>query len=299
MKSCIHPSITLETADQPSGIDVLGQLSVTQDGCNILPAIIPSGQGDGTKGRNDYALVIPAYNESSTIRRVVECALLHIGTVIIVDDGSTDGTVKELLNLPITLLQHTKNLGKSASLWDGMQAALKLGAKGIVTLDGDGQHDPADLPRLLLAAETHPDKLVIGSRLWNSKAIPKARYWANRFANFWIAWASGQALEDSQSGFRVYPTQLIQISRLEVSRDRSFVFESEIIIEAARHKFLCVFLPVQTIYPENARPSHFRPVKDIVNITRMVAWRLFSRGFFLPGLWRSLTGDQSLKPRKL
>jgi len=288
----------LETTDQPCGIDMPSQLSVNLDGYNILPAIIRSGQEDCLKGRNDYVLVIPAHNESSTIRRVVKCALEHIGTVIVVDDGSRDGTVKELLNLPITLVHHTENLGKAASLWNGMQVALKLGAKAIVTLDGDGQHDPADLPRLLMAAEKHPDKLVIGSRLWNRDAIPKTRYWANRFANFWIAWASGQAVEDSQSGFRVYPTKLIQLCRLDLSRDRSFVFESEIIIEAARHKFLCVFLPVHTIYPENARPSHFRPVKDIVNITRMVAWRLFSRGFFLPGLCRSLSGKQQLKDGK-
>jgi glycosyltransferase involved in cell wall biosynthesis len=249
--------------------------------------------------RDDYVLVIPAHNESATIREVVQCALQHLCTVIVVDDGSSDGTLGKLLNLPVTLLHHTENLGKAASLWTGMQAALNLGAKGIVTMDGDGQHDPADLPRLLIAAEAHPDKLVIGSRLRNRDAIPKARYWANRFANFWIAWASGQPVEDSQSGFRVYPAQLIRLSRLELSRDRSFVFESEIIIEAARHKYLCVFLPVQAIYPINARPSHFRPVKDIINITRMVAWRLFSRGFFLPGLWRSLSENQHLKPRKL
>jgi hypothetical protein len=197
--------------------------------------------------------------------------------------------VEKLINLPVTLLRHTENMGKAASLWTGMQAALKLGAKGIVTMDGDGQHDSADLPGLLMVAKANPDKLVIGSRLWNRDVIPKSRYWANRFANFWIAWASGQAVDDSQSGFRVYPTQLIRLCQLKLSRDRSFVFESEIIIEAARHKFLCVFLPVKVIYPENARPSHFRPVKDIANITRMVAWRLFIRGFFLPGLWRSLS----------
>ena len=249
-------------------------------------------------GRDEYVLVIPAYNESATIREVVQGALRHFGTVIVVDDGSSDGTVEKLSNLPVTLLLHPENMGKAASLWNGMQAALKLGAKGIVTMDGDGQHDPADLPRLLMAAQTHPDKLVIGSRLWNRDVIPKARYRANRFANFWIAWASGQSVEDSQSGFRVYPAQLIRVCRFKLSRDRGFVFESEIIIEAARHKFLCAFLPVQTTYPKNARSSHFRPVKDIVLITRMVAWRLFIRGFFLPGLWRSLSGNQNLKPLK-
>ena len=236
-----------------------------------------------------YVLVIPAYNESATIRAVVLGALQHIATVIVVDDGSSDGTAEKLANLPVKLLRHSQNMGKAASLWDGMQAALSLGAKGIVTMDGDGQHDPADLPALLLAAETHPDKLVIGSRLWNIAVIPKARYRANRFANFWIAWASGQAVEDSQSGFRIYPTRLIRLCRFKLSRDRSFVFESEIIIEAARHGFLCDFQPVQTAYPKNARPSHFHPVKDIFRITRMVAWRLFIRGFYLPGLWRSLT----------
>ena len=249
-------------------------------------------------GRDKYVLVIPAYNESATIREVVQGALRHIGTVIVVDDGSSDGTVDKLSNLPVTLLRHHENLGEAASLWTGMQAALSLGAKGIVTMDGDGQHDPADLPGLLKATQTHPDRLVIGSRLWNRDVIPKARYRANRFANFWIAWASGQAIEDSQSGFRVYPSQLVRLCRFELSRNRSFVFESEFIIEAARHRFLCTFVPVQTTYPENARPSHFHPVKDIARITRMVAWSLFIRGFFLPGLWRSLSGSQSLKPPK-
>ena len=240
--------------------------------------------------KDDYVLVIPAYNESTTIREVVQGALRHFTTVIVVDDCSSDGTMEQLADLPVTLLRHPENRGKAASLWNGMQAALTLGAKGIVTMDGDGQHDPNDLPKLLMAAKIDPDSLVIGSRLWNRDAIPKSRYRANRFANFWIAWASGQVIEDSQSGFRVYPAKLIPLCRFEMSRNRSFVFESEIIIEAARHRFLCAFVPVQTTYPENARPSYFHPVKDILRITRMVAWRLSSRGFFPSGLWRSLNG---------
>lgn len=265
----------------------------------MLSAIVRSVWGNGMNGKDEYILVIPAYNESATIREVVLGALRYFGTVIVVDDGSNDGTVEKLSNLPVTLRQHPENLGKAASLWNGMQAALSLGAKGIVTMDGDGQHDPADLPKLLMAAQAHPDKLVIGSRLWNRAVIPTARYRANRFANFWIAWASGQTIEDSQSGFRVYPAQLIRLCQVQLSRNQGFVFESEIIIEAARHRFLCAFLPVQTTYPVNARPSHFHPVKDIARITRMVVWRLIIRGFFLPGLWRSLSINQHLKPRKL
>jgi len=156
-------------------------------------------------------------------------------------------------------------------------------------MDGDGQHRAEDIPMLLEAARRFPDRLVIGSRLWNKAVIPKARYRANRFANFWIAWASGQPIEDSQSGFRVYPAQLIRKARIEVGRQQGFVFESEIVIEAARLAFYVLPVPVRAIYGENARPSHFRPILDIARITRMVAWTLISRGLYLQGLWRSLT----------
>jgi Glycosyltransferases involved in cell wall biogenesis len=239
----------------------------------------------------EYVLVIPAYNESATIRDVVEGALRYIDTIIVVDDCSSDGTAEKLQNLPVTLLRHhSENLGKAASLWRGMQVALELGAKAVLTMDGDGQHDPADIPKLLQAARIQPDRLVIGSRLWNRDVIPKARYRANRFANFWIAWATGQAIEDSQSGFRVYPARLIRHCRCGLKRDQSFVFESEIIIEAARQHIACIFVPVRTVYSKNARPSHFRPVKDIIHITRMVAWRLLVQGFLPSGLWRNLAG---------
>lgn len=240
-----------------------------------------------------YALVIPAYNEASTIGDLVQDVLQYIDTVFVVDDGSVDATAERLTRLPVTLIRHECNLGKATSLWEGMQAALALGAEGILTMDGDGQHDPAEIPRLLDAARRHPDMLVIGSRLWNVDIIPKARYRANRFANFWIAWASGQAVEDSQSGFRVYPAQLLRSCHIPLRPQGGFVFESEIIIEAAWRGFPCLFVPIGTVYPKNARPSHFRPIADIARITRMVAGRLLSRGLFLQGLWRSLT----LSPR--
>lgn len=248
-----------------------------------------------------FALVIPAFNEAATIGPLVEAVLQQVDTVFVVDDGSLDGTADQLAHLPVTLIRHEHNLGKAASLRDGMQAALALGFEGILTLDGDGQHDPTEIPRLLDAARRNPRMLVIGSRLWNVDIIPKARYRANRFANFWIAWASGQAIEDSQSGFRVYPAQLLHTCRVQIHPRCGFVFESEIIIEAAWRGFPCLFVPVGTVYPENARPSHFRPIADIARITRMVAGRLLCRALFLPGLWRSLTqsprrADMPLNP---
>ena len=111
-----------------------------------------------------YWVVIPAYNESATIRGVVERALMHVPHVIVVDDGSTDDTAHALAGLPITVLRHEQNMGKAASLWTGCQYAISQGACGLITLDGDGQHAPEDIPTLLSTAYAYPDHLIIGAR---------------------------------------------------------------------------------------------------------------------------------------
>lgn len=244
----------------------------------------------GFEGNAQYAVVIPAFNEAATIRDVASAALRFVPRVIVVDDGSTDGTAAALAGIAVELLRNPTNQGKAASLWRGLQHALRdESLMAVITIDGDGQHDPAEIPKLLSAARRFPRHIVIGSRLWNRAAIPPARYRANRFANFWIAWASGQPIEDSQSGFRVYPADLIRSVRLPCTREKSFVFESEILIEGARMGFYAIPVRVSTVYRGNARPSHFRPVLDILRITRMVAWKLIAKGLYLQGLWRSLT----------
>jgi len=234
------------------------------------------------------AAVIPAYDEAATIRNVAERTLAYLAKVIIVDDGSSDGTAKELAGLPVTLIRNPRNLGKSASLWRGIALALAEGAEAVVTLDADGQHRPEDIPRLLEAHRRDPAALVVGARLHNSSAIPSERYYANRFANFWIAWAAGQRMQDSQSGFRVYPAPLLLALPTRVGRAVSFVFESEALIEAGRRGTRLEWVAIPAIYAPRGRPSHFRPIVDVARITRMVAWKLVSRGLYLGGLFRSL-----------
>lgn len=234
-----------------------------------------------------FAVVIPAFNEAPTIRAVAERALAQCRDVIVVDDGSTDGTREALAALPVRLLRHEQNRGKAAALWYGAEAAQALGAKWIVTLDGDGQHAPEDIPRLMDAARQHPRDIVIGARLAHRDGIPSSRYTANRIAAFWISWACGQQLSDSQSGFRVYPAGLFQTLAVPHGRARSFVFESEILIKAARHGVRCTLVPIAAVYHTSSRASHFRPVLDIVRITRMVAWKLLSRGLAPVSFYRA------------
>jgi hypothetical protein len=233
-------------------------------------------------------IAIPAYEEGRTIRALAQAALAHCPRVIVVDDGSRDDTALQLRGLPIVLLRHAANLGKAASLRGAFVHAQAQGAHCVVTLDGDGQHDPADAPLLLAAWQYAPRRIVIGSRLHDRAQFPLARWRANRFACFWISWAAGHAIADSQSGFRVYPREVLAIALGPRVRGDGFTFESEILIEAAAQGHATQAVAIAGRYPQQARPSHFRPVADIARIVLMVAGRLLRRGMHPLGLWRSL-----------
>lgn len=236
-------------------------------------------------------VVIPAYNEERTLRDVVNRARAQGWPVVVVDDGSSDRTGEIAEQSGAVVLRNGENRGKGASLWRGMQYALEHGASAVVTLDGDGQHAPEDIPLLVETAQRAPESLVIAARLLNRGSAPRNRQAANRVADFWISWAAGQRIRDTQSGFRLYPEGLLRDIQLPVGRERGFVFESEILIEAGRRGFPIVSLPTETRYPEDRRPSHFRPVADIARIVRMVAWKLLTRGMYPQGLIRSLRGE--------
>ncbi|HKI65175.1 MAG TPA: glycosyltransferase family 2 protein [Burkholderiales bacterium] len=225
----------------------------------------------------DTIAVIAAYNEAATIREVAERTLRQVRALIVVDDGSGDGTGAALEGLPLELLRNPVNLGKGASLWRGMQRALELGAQAVITLDGDGQHRPEDIPALLEVHRRRPEAIVIGSRLHLREEMPALRYRANRFADFWVGLAAGRSFPDTQSGFRVYPARLLHEARVDHGASARFAFESEILIEAGRLGIESVAVPVTVAYRGLARASHFANVADVARIARMVARRLLAR----------------------
>jgi hypothetical protein len=132
----------------------------------------------------------------------------------------------------------------------------------------------------------------VGARVHDRDTTPHARYVANRIADFWIGWAAGYRMSDSQSGFRMYPAGVLSAIDIRNDRSQRFVFESAVLIQAARAGVKSVAVGISALYPAGARASHFRPVADILLITRMVAWKLLSRGFDIPGLVRSRRSAQ-------
>jgi len=127
-------------------------------------------------GQASLAVVIPSYNEAGTIRGVVERTLAQLPRVIVVDDGSTDGTSAALDGLPVTLIRNPRNLGKTASLWRGIALALAEDAEAVISLDGDGQHRPEDIPRLLAAHGGRGDVIVVGARLHDRQGFGAGRH---------------------------------------------------------------------------------------------------------------------------
>ena len=242
-------------------------------------------------------IVIPAYNEARTIRVLALDALAQCSRVIVVDDGSRDGTVEQLQGLSVTVLTHQANQGKAASLRTAFRYALERDAQCAISIDGDGQHCLADAAGLLSAWLIYPQRIVIGSRLHDRAQFPPARYRANRFACFWISWAAGHPIADSQSGFRAYPCEVMQLALTRKVQSNRFTFESEILIVAARQGHLTLAMAIPSSYPVNARPSHFRPVADIAKIVVMVAGKLLKQGMAPLGLWRSLKSAKVLPGR--
>jgi len=234
------------------------------------------------------AVVIPAYNEAATIAGIVHRARQQIETVLVIDDGSGDDTAAQAESAGATVLRQPVNQGKGAALWRGMQEALALGAAAVISLDADGQHCPEDIPKLLNAWRHQPDRLIIAARLKCRESAPRLRRFANGMADFWVSWAAGYPIRDTQSGFRLYPAAFL--SNVPPPRQNSggFVFESALLIQATHCGYPPAAVVIEALYLPQSRHSHYRPWRDTWRITVMVAKELLKRGLYPLGLLRSL-----------
>ena len=208
--------------------------------------------------------LIPGYNEGPRIGSVVRAALEHL-PVIVVDDGSSDGTAARAREAGATALEQRPNQGKGAALRMGFRHALATGYDAVLTLDADGQHDPTEVPHFLeaWAIEPRPD-LVIGRR--NFRVMPPMRRLSNELGGWAFSWAVGRPIPDNQSGYRLVSRRLAEATL--ASDEAGFAFEVEQITTCIRMGGTIAWVPIRTIYA--GAPSHIRPLAHLREFVRIV-----------------------------
>ena len=213
-------------------------------------------------------VIIPTYNNAGTIADVVQRSLLQCSDVIVVCDGCTDNTLQILNDLEVkpVIVELKKNSGKGSALKAGFKYALDKGFSYAITLDGDAQHYPEDIPILLAANQKHPGALIVGERKdLESADRSSGSKFANSFSNFWFAVQTGRYLKDTQTGYRLYPLKKLRGLCLLTSR---YEAELELMVFASWHGVKLVNEQVNVFYPpREERVSHFRPGRDFFRIS--------------------------------
>lgn len=211
-------------------------------------------------------VIIPTYNNAGTVGDVIQRTLAFGLPVLVVNDGSTDETAEMLARFPeIRVIGFPKNKGKGAALKAGLKAAAEENFRYAITLDSDGQHYPEDIPVFLSEIEKTPDALLIGSRNLRADNMPGKNTFANKFSNFWYRIETGKKMEDTQSGYRLYPLEKIKKLRLFTGK---YEFELEVIVQSAWKGVDVRNVPVRVYYPpEGERVSHFHPWRDFTRIS--------------------------------
>jgi len=215
--------------------------------------------------------LIPALNAARWLGDVIERCRAHCRNVVVVDDGSTDGTVSVAKRHGAWTVSHRRNFGKGEALKTGFRWLEDQDCAATITLDADGQHDPGDIPRFLrcyegLIGEGCRDFIIIGARLRRRERMPLYRAIPNRVGEFFISLAARRHITDTQSGYRLYTREIMQGIRCGA---RGFDMEAEMLIKASRRGARIEEIPIEAIYGENYH-THFRPVLDFYHISIVV-----------------------------
>jgi glycosyltransferase involved in cell wall biosynthesis len=215
--------------------------------------------------------LIPAFNEAPYIASVVERVRHYVEEVVVIDDGSADGTADMARAAGATCLQSPGNCGKASALRTGLTFARDHNFTHVITLDGDGQHLPDDIPVMLRVAEETGADLVIGARSFDRDLMPGPRYYSNIIGSRLASALVGREIRDSQSGFRLFRLDKLDGTKL---RSRFYEFEMEILIKMARSGCTIAHAPVRMVYNDGQARSKMKPVRDTV---RVCLWSLAFR----------------------
>jgi glycosyltransferase involved in cell wall biosynthesis len=257
-------------------------------------------------------VVVPTYNNVATLPAVLKELRLFCEDIIVVDDGSDDGTGNLLAaETGITLITMPVNKGKGYAVRAAFRKSVDMGFDYLITIDSDGQHSVSDLGQFVMKIRENPGALIIGERNMKQASVPGKSSFGHRFSNFWFRVETGQKLRDTQSGYRLYPVKRMKKMRWVTRR---YEFEIEVLVRAAWKGIPILHVPVSVYYaPKEKRISHFRPFIDFTRVSLLntvlvfiallfVRPFLFARGlnkknikaFFERELWKSQDSDRKI-----
>lgn len=211
----------------------------------------------------DIVALIPAYNAEPFVGDVVRRARAHL-PVVVVNDGSRDGTAQVARDAGALVIDQQPNQGKGAALQRGFAWALEREATAVITLDADGQHDPAEIPAFLERFHGTRADLIIGARDFSQ--MPFIRRASNTIGRRAFSWALGQPIRDNQSGYRLLSNRLM--AAVSSSGERGFEFELDMIVICVKNHWRLEWVPIRTIYAEEK--SNIKPLQHVAHFFRMV-----------------------------
>lgn len=241
--------------------------------------------------REKLLIVIPVYNHEHTLRTVTEKALQTGFNVLVVDDGSSKPVSPVLQGLGVKIIRHSQNKGKGKAILSAARYARKKGWTHLATLDADGQHLPEELFKLLPEMQADPLAIIIGARLFPEKNVPASSRFGRSFSNFWLRVQTGVIVSDVQSGFRIYPLELLSTLKFNQS---GYAFEVEVLIRSLWAGFNIREAKIEVYYPEpGQRISHFNKFRDNLRLS-LLNTRLTARAV-LPWPHKKYAADQNQK----
>jgi glycosyltransferase involved in cell wall biosynthesis len=213
-----------------------------------------------------YCVIIPTYNNGKTLEAIISEVIKITKDIIVVNDGSTDDTSLILQKFSaLKIISYNPNKGKGFAIKKGFEAAAADGFNYAITIDSDGQHFPSDISNFINKIIEEPDSLIVGSRTLDPARLSKGSSFANRLSNFWFRFLTGIKLQDTQTGFRLYPLDQINGMRFFTNK---YEFELEILVRSAWKGIKIISIPIRVYYPPKAeRVSHFRPFIDFARIS--------------------------------
>ncbi|MBR4136368.1 MAG: glycosyltransferase family 2 protein [Bacteroidales bacterium] len=229
-------------------------------------------------------VVVPTYNNERTITDVLRRIQVFTNQIIVVNDGSTQETMKAIVAAfdeeddARLIVSYSPNMGKGYALKSGFLWAVEMGYRYAITIDSDGQHFPEDIPLFMECFLQHRDALIVGARNLTADNMPSQNTFANKFSNFWFHLQTGIRLEDTQSGYRLYPLERINLHWPITPR---YEAELELLVFSAWRGTPVVSVPVRVYYPpESERVSHFRPFWDFFRISVLNSVLTFGALFY-------------------